>query len=161
MPTLTARPASGHKHSGRAAGVAVELFTASASQRAVLRSYGDSKTRRLGREPEGNALHPSWQRVGSRVGPREPQSALLRARLPRDPRPWWPRSHLLAAHGCEDLRAAHGRPGSLLRDPESGDRSVHRWTARSVSALSELGALASLPHVLLSNKLAGSTSGHL
>lgn len=80
----------------------------------------------------------------------------------RDPG-WPPRSHLLAAHGCEDLRAVHGRPGSLLRDPRTqGQRCAPLDSSLSLSSLSfsELGALASLPPLLPGNKLAGSTSGH-
>lgn len=115
---MTACPASGHRHSGRAAGVAVELFTASASQRAVLRSYGDSETQRLGREPEGNALHPSWHGVGSRVGPREPQSALLSAPSPgtRDPGgPALTCSLLMAARTCEPRTAGLDRCCGTLK----------------------------------------------
>lgn len=63
----------------------------------------------------------------------------------------------MAARTCESRTAGLDRCCGTL----SPGTEVSTAGQLTQSPLSELGALASLPHVLLSNKLAGSTSGHL
>lgn len=112
-----------------------------------------------GKGTGGKHSTPGW--YWSRGSPRKQSALLLRAWPPGPSDPGGPAltcSLLMAARTCGPRRAGRDRCCGT-QDPET--KVVRPWTARSVSALSELRALASLVHSLLSNKLADPTSGHL
>lgn len=141
-------------------GVAVEpVSKAGASRDCCVPLLQQQRGPAVGRGTGGKHSKPG--RYWSRGSPRAQSALLLRA---------WPPgpatlAALLSPAHCSWWQGpgGHAEPAEIAasglwtRRPEL----FCRWTAHSLSSLSELGALASLVHSLLSNKLADSTSGHL